>query len=102
MIKAIEALDLIKAKRKKLDITQKEIANKLGMARSSYQAIESGKNNMSINDFFKIIEILQIPITTFVDKDLIVISKDEVTQLSKCAEIIIEITKKLNSQVKVE
>lgn len=98
MIKAIEALNLIKAKRKKLDITQKEIANKLGMARSSYQALESGKNNMSISVFFKIIEILNIPIYAFSGEQLIVISKYDLKDIEKYSTALNDITSKVKDQ----
>ena len=57
------------------------MAIKLGMARNSYQAIESGQNKMNINDFFKIIEILQIPINSFNNQDLTVISKEDFNKL---------------------
>ena len=57
------------------------MAIKLGMARNSYQAIESGQNKMNINDFFKIIEILQIPINIFNNQDLTEISKEDINKL---------------------
>ncbi len=36
---------------------------------------------MNINDFFKIIEILQIPINSFNNQDLTVISKEDFNKL---------------------
>lgn len=98
----MNAIEIIKAKRLELKINQRDLSSRLDLPLNGWQKIESGDQNLRLEDFLKVIEILQIPITTFVDKDLIVISKDEVTQLSKCAEIIIDITKKLNSQIKVE
>ena len=54
----MKALSIIKKIRKSRGYNQDYMAEKLKMARSSYQAIESGINNMNITDFFKIIEIL--------------------------------------------
>lgn len=70
------------------------MAIKLGMARSSYQAIESGQNKMNINDFFKIIEILQIPINSFNNQDLTVISKENFNKLINNVNELYNLSKK--------
>lgn len=94
----MNAIEIIKAKRVKLNIKQRELSSKLGLPLNGWQKIEAGVQNLRLEDFLKVIEILDIPITTFVDKDLIIISKEEVIQLNKYADAISEITKKLFDQ----
>ena len=77
----MKALEIIKIKRKEKDISQDEMADKLQMARSTYQAIESGKNKMNIKDFFEIVKILEIPLTTFSEKEILIIEKEDLNNL---------------------
>lgn len=77
----MKALEIIKLKRKEKGFNQDYMAEKLQMARSSYQAIESGINNMNIIDFFKILEILEIPLTLFSDDEIIVLEKKDLNEL---------------------
>lgn len=95
----MNALQLIKEKRKKLKISQEEMAKKLNMARSSYQAIESGQNNMNMNDFFKIITILEIPINLFSDEELIIISKNDFEKLKNAIQELQNISKKIENNL---
>ena len=78
---SMRALEIIKFKRKEKGFIQDYMAEKLQMARSSYQAIESGINNMNIIDFFKILEILEIPLTLFSDNEIIILEKKDLNEL---------------------
>lgn len=77
----MKALEIIKIVRKQKGFNQDYMAEKLKMARSSYQAIESGQNNMNIIDFFKIIEILEIPLTMFSEEEIIIIERKDLNKL---------------------
>ncbi len=98
----MEILEIIKRRRKALKISQDKMANLLGMARSSYQAVESGKNNMNVFDFFKIINFLRIPITDFVNDKLIVISSSELSQLKESINTINKIIENLSNTIPIE
>lgn len=77
----MKALEIIKIKRKEKGYNQDYMAEKLQIARSTYQAIESGVNNMNIVDFFKILEILEIPLTLFSEQEIIVLEKEDLNKL---------------------
>lgn len=79
----MKALEIIKEKRKEKNISQDTIAKQLKIARSTYQALESGQNKMNIIVFFKIIEILDIPITLFAEEEIIIIEKKDFNEITK-------------------
>ncbi len=95
----MKTLEIIRKKRKEKKISQDYMAEKLKMARSTYQAIESGQNNMNIIDFFKIIEILEIPITLFANEEIAIIEKNDLNKLLIYSEEIQKIIKKINNQI---
>lgn len=99
---SMKSLDIIKFVRKQKHISQDTMAEKLRMARSTYQAIESGQNNMNINDFFKIIEILEIPITEFSENELIVIEKKDLEKILLHTEELNKIAKKIESSNNIQ
>lgn len=74
-------LKLIKEYRKKRHMNQEEIASKMNMPRTTYQAIESGRNHLKIEDFAHIVNILDIPLYEFEDSDSyqLFLSKEDVT-----------------------
>ena len=77
------------------------MAEKLGMARTTYQAIESGVNNLKIDDFFSILKILDIPLSVFSNEDLIVIPRDDLVKLKYAASTIKDITEKLSTNINI-
>ena len=91
-----EILEIIKNQRKIKKISQEEMALKIGIARTSYQAIELGKVKLTFEDFLKIIKILDLPINVFTDKKLIVITEDDLKKINKATELLEEVTSKLS------
>lgn len=96
----MKTLEIIKQYRKAKGLTQEQLGAKLQMAKQTYQSIESGVSKLNIFDFLKIIEILEIPITLFVEDDLIVISKSDLENLEKYSKAIYDITSKISEQNK--
>lgn len=92
----MKALELIKDKRKEKKISQETMADKLNMARSTYQALESGQNNMNIIDFFKIIEILEIPLSLFAGEEIIMIEKNDFIKIKQCSNELNKIINRIN------
>lgn len=89
-------LEIIKKERKNKKISQEEIAKKMGIARTTYQAIELGNIKLTFDDFIKIIKVLEIPITTFTNKNLIVISDEDLIKLNKASELLNSVTSKIS------
>lgn len=92
----MKALEIIKEKRKEKNISQGTIAKQLKMARSTYQALESGQNKMNIIDFFKIIEILEIPITLFAEEEIIMIEKKDFNKITQYSNELNKLINKIN------
>ena len=59
VINMIQILEIIKNKRKLKKLSQDEMAKKLGMARTTYQAIELGNIKLTFDDFIRIIDLLE-------------------------------------------
>jgi len=53
-------LKKLKLLRKEKKLSQEEIANKIGMAKESYRDIESGKNALKMDVFFRICKAINI------------------------------------------
>lgn len=66
----MDILDIIKTKRKELNITQEQMAKLLNMPRTTYYNIEANAVTLKIYDFLKIIKILDIPLGYFTDEEL--------------------------------
>ena len=77
----MDYLTLIREKRKALGITQQQMADYLGIPRSTYNNIENKVIQLKINTFFEIIRILEIPVGMFLDKEDVMISKDDFVAL---------------------
>lgn len=97
----MDVLDLIKRKRKELNITQERMAVLLNMPRTTYQNIENNFVTLKIYDFFRIIKILQLPLELFQDENYIVISEADFKELKKAANTISNITEKIQSNVNI-
>ncbi len=61
-------LDIIKDKRKSVNLTQQEIAEKLDISRSQYVNIENGNSEMSLDKFLKLCEMLDLEMNNFEEK----------------------------------
>ena len=61
-------LDIIKDKRKSVNLTQQEIAEKLDISRSQYVNIENGNSEMSLDKFLKLCEMLNLEMNNFEEK----------------------------------
>ena len=68
-MKRIGLSTLVK-QRKKLNITQSEIADLLGVSRSSYIRFESGGGKLSVDMFLKLIELLDLSVCYRTDLDI--------------------------------
>ena len=97
----MDVLEIIRKFRQKKGLTQDDMAKKLNIARTTYQAIETGVNNLKVDDFFKIIKILDISLSMFSNEDLIVISKNDLLKLKNAADTINDITEKLATGINI-
>ena len=59
--------NIIKEKRKKTGLSQENFANKIGIDRTYYSAIENGKHNLSILQIKKIADGLNIKISELLE-----------------------------------
>ena len=55
-----EILNLIKAKRKELKLSQEEVAQKIFVAETTYRDIETGKIRLTLENFLKICNALNL------------------------------------------
>ena len=95
----MDYLDIIKAKRKEAGLTQEEMARLLCLPRSTYQSIESNIVGLKVNDFFRIIKILNIPLELFEDENYIVIPEEDFLKLEQSVNEISNITDKIKNNV---
>jgi len=56
---------ILRKYRKNLNLTQEELAEKIGIAEKHYGKLERGTFSPSLETFFKLINILNIPISEF-------------------------------------
>lgn len=97
----MNAIDVIKIYRKKRKLTQEQIANVIGIDRTSYNNLETGKTNLRADDFIKLVNYLKIPITALSSEDLIVISKKDLDILNKSIKDLNEVSNRINESSKV-
>lgn len=60
----------IKAKRMQMNISQKEMSEKLKMQQAGYSLLEKGKTQLTVDRLQMIADILNVPITYFFDKNV--------------------------------
>ena len=92
----MKAIEIIKNKRIKKGINQRELSEILNLPINAWQKIESGTQSLKLEDFLKIIKYLEIPITAFNDEQLIVISENDLKDLSKASELLNNVTSKIS------
>lgn len=97
----MNAIEIIKEYRKKRNLTQEQISKVIGIDRTSYNNLENGKTNLRADDFVKLINYLNIPITALSSEDLIVISKHDLDILNKSIRDLNEVSNRINEQAKV-
>ena len=56
---------VIKQARKKLNLKQSELAEKIGISEKHLSKIETGKNYLALDNFLKIVEVLGISLKDF-------------------------------------
>ncbi len=78
-------LQLIRSYRKKRKYNQQYLADLLKVPRTTYQAIESGRNRLKLEDFTRIVNILQIPLSELEEEDhyLVDLTKEDILQWSQ-------------------
>lgn len=95
----------IKQQRKRLKLTQFELAEKVGIHEKQLSRIEAGLHYPSLENFIKILRVLKINLREFEEKKEINPIKDDITQLLDDSnnkelkiyrDIIISIKKNLN------
>lgn len=87
-----KVVELIKDLRVKKKIKQEDIARFLGLSKSQYSNYETGKSEMTLQTFFKILEVLKIDVKDFFEISEYKISKEDITDL---IEVIHRIQEKL-------
>ena len=96
----MNVIEIIKFYRKKRNLTQGDIASFLGMDRTSYNNLETGKTNLRADDFLRLVNYLNIPITELSKEELIVISKNDLERLNKTVNELNDITNRINETSK--
>ena len=95
----------IKQQRKRLKLTQFELAEKVGIHEKQLSRIEAGLHYPSLENFIKILRVLKINLREFEEKKEINPIKDDITQLLDGSnnkelkiyrDVIISIKKNLN------
>lgn len=95
----------IKQQRKRLKLTQFELAEKVGIHEKQLSRIEAGLHYPSLENFIKILRVLKINLREFEEKKEINPIKDDITQLLADSnnkelkiyrDVIISIKKNLN------
>ena len=71
----------IKQQRKRLELTQFELAEKVGIHEKQLSRIEAGLHYPSLENFIKILRILNISLSEFEEKKEINPIKDDICQL---------------------
>ena len=94
----MKALEIIKKRRIQLKISQRELSENLKLPLNGCQKIENGSQNLKLDEFLKVIKILNIPITSFSDTELLVISKDDLDNIKKATELLNSVANKLKNQ----
>lgn len=94
----MKAVEIIKQKRIQLKISQRELSEKLKLPINGWQKIENGQQNLKLEEFLYVIKLLNIPITTFSESELLVISKEDYNKIKKATELLNSVANKLKYQ----
>ncbi len=60
---------VIKNARRQKGLKQSELAEKIGLSEKHLSKIETGKNYPSLDNFFKILQILEMPLSSFIKSE---------------------------------
>jgi transcriptional regulator with XRE-family HTH domain len=66
MMKKDDFLEIIKANREQLKLSQNELAQRLAITQSQYGKLESGKSEMTLEKFVEICNLLNLKIEDFI------------------------------------
>lgn len=97
----MDILELIKAKRIEKGYTISQMAKKLQIGNTTYQNLENNDIILKVHDFFKIIEILEIPLELFEKEKYIVISESDFNKLKESANQIKDIAERIQSNANI-
>jgi len=92
----MDPIEIIKQFRKKKNMTQSELSKKLKLPINAWQKIESKNQSLRITDFFKVIKILNIPLSIFDENNNYLISSNQMNVILNSIEQLSEIAKELN------
>ena len=98
----MNAIEIIKIYRKKRNLTQEQLAKIIKIDRTSYNNLETGKTNLRADDFIKLVNFLNIPITELSNEDLIVISKKDLEIMNRSIKELSEISNRINESAKIK
>jgi len=89
----MDAIEIIRQKRKEKKYTQADIANVLGIRQTTYSDIENKRIQLKADDFIKICCFLGISLDSFINDDFnaVILSRDEINA-------IISISRKLSQK----
>ena len=97
----MDILEIIKAKRKVLGITQEKMASLLCIPRTTYNNIENNIIELKVYDFLRICKILDIPLEIFQNKDCVIIEKNDLDILIKATEQIQTVAKRIETNISI-
>jgi transcriptional regulator with XRE-family HTH domain len=97
----MDVLEIIKAKRKSLGITQEKMAKLLCIPRSTYNNIENNIIELKVYYLFQICKILEIPLETFQNRECVVIEKNDLHVLMKATEQIQSVARKIENNISI-
>lgn len=75
-----DIIDLIKKVRKGKGLTQKDMASSLEISFAQYNNYETGRSEMTLSTFFRILDILEVGLKEFLSSDLSV-TKEDINEL---------------------
>lgn len=98
----MDIIEIIKSKRIEANLTQNDMAKRLNMSRTTYQNIENNLVTLKVYDFFRIINILDIPLEIFQDEKYIMIEEDDYYDLKNASEKISNIINRIKRNSNID
>lgn len=98
----MDIIEIIKSKRIEANLTQNDMAKRLNMSRTTYQNIENNFVTLKVYDFFRIINILEIPLEIFQDEKYIMIEEDDYYDLKNASEKITNIINRIKRNSNID